>query len=123
MGVGRAESQRKHELGGSWRPAHMQKDILQGQRPRDGERHPPPEEAGFGHTDHAPTAAAAPTPCARVGTVAERIKAQDATNAVSNQHHLGERVGTIERFCHSTDLAANRAAVEGSRWLASWPKP
>lgn len=101
----------------------MQKDILQGQRPRDGERHPPPEEAGFGHTDHAPTAAAAPTPCARVGTVAERIKAQDATNAVSNQHHLGERVGTIEKFCHSPDLAANRAAVEGSRWLASWPKP
>lgn len=61
-----------------------------GQRPRDGDN-PPPEEAGSGHTDHAPTATAAPTPCACTGTVAERIKAQDATNAISDQHHLGRR--------------------------------
>lgn len=71
--------------------------IPGGQRPRDGDN-PPPEEAGFGHTDHAPTAAAAPTPCACTGTVAERIKAQDATNTVSDQHHLSEKVGQLRGF-------------------------
>lgn len=65
-----------------------------GQNPRDGDN-PPPEEAGFGHTDHAPTAAAAPTPCACTGTVTECIKAQDATNTISDQHHLGEKVAQL----------------------------
>lgn len=82
----------------SWGPAHMQRGhVPGGQRPRDGDN-PPPEEAGFGHTDHAPTAAAAPTPCACTGTVAERIKAQDATNTISDQHHLGEKVAQLRGF-------------------------
>lgn len=88
--------------------------IPGGQRPRDGDN-PPPEEAGFGHTDHAPTAAAAPTPCACTGTVAERIKAQDATNTISDQHHLSEKVAQLRGLV--TNLGGATAA-----WVldASW---
>lgn len=49
------------------------------------------EGAGSGHTDHAPAAAAAPAPRAHAGAVTQRVKAQDAADAISNQHHLGER--------------------------------
>lgn len=49
------------------------------------------EGAGSGHTDHAPAAAAAPAPRAHAGAVAQCVKAQDSADAVSNQHHLGER--------------------------------
>lgn len=76
--------------------------IPGGQRPRDGDN-PPPEEAGFGHTDHAPTAAAAPTPWACTGTVAERIKAQDATDTISDQHHLSEKVAQLRGFVTNLD--------------------
>lgn len=44
------------------------------------------------HTDHAPSAAAAPAPRARAGAVTEGIKAQDPAHSVSDQHHLDERV-------------------------------
>ncbi len=64
--------------------------IFPGQRPRAGETSPP-EEMGSSHTDHASSAAAAPAPRARAGTVAERVKAQDSSDAISDQHHLGER--------------------------------
>lgn len=93
----------------------MQRGHIPGeQRPRDGDN-PPPEEAGFGHTDHAPTAAAAPTPRACTGTVAERIKAQDATNTISDQHHLSEKVAQLRGLV--TNLDGTTAA-----WVldASW---
>lgn len=61
-------------------------------RALDMKRHHPPDDAESSHTDHAPSAAAAPTPCACVGTVTECIKAQDSPDTIPNQHHLGERV-------------------------------
>lgn len=60
------------------------------ERWREMERHHG-EGAGSGHTDHAPAAAAAPAPRAHAGAVAQCVKAQDSADAVSNQHHLGER--------------------------------
>lgn len=97
-GLGRAEFQRRRELAGQQGACLLAEGLhSRGQRPRDGEGLPAPEEAGFGSTDHAPTAAAAPTPSACVSTVAECIKAQDATNTVSNQHDLCGSRGTIRR--------------------------
>lgn len=61
-----------------------------GLRALEVERHHP-EGAGSGHTDHAPAAAAAPAPRAHAGTVTQRVKAQDSADAISDQHHLGER--------------------------------
>lgn len=62
-----------------------------GGRALEMERHRPPEEQGA-HTDHAPSAAAAPAAGARAGAVTECIKAQDPAHSVSDQHHLDERV-------------------------------
>lgn len=97
-GLGRVEFQRRHELAGQQGACLLAEGWhSRGQRPRAREGLSAPEEARFGYTDHAPTAAAAPTPGARVSTVAECIKAQDATNTISNQCDLGGSRGTIRR--------------------------
>lgn len=69
-----------------------QRGHVPGGRALEMEGQHPHERAGSSHTDHAPSAAAAPAPCARAGTVTECVKAQDSTDTVSNQHHLGERM-------------------------------
>lgn len=80
---------RGDRMGGSRGPV-CREVTFQGQSLREGERlHP--EEAASSCTHHAPSAAAAPAPGACASTVTERIKAQDPPDAVSNQHHLGER--------------------------------
>lgn len=61
-------------------------------RALDMERHRPPEDTESSHTDHAPSAAAAPTPRACAGSVTECVKAQDSTDTISYEHHLSERV-------------------------------
>lgn len=64
--------------------------IFQGQRTRAGET-PASWGGGSSHTDRASAAAAAAAPSARAGAVAECVKAQDSTDAIPNQHHLGGR--------------------------------
>ena len=70
--------------------AGRREGIFQGQRTRAGETRAS-WGGGSSHTDHASSAAAASAPRARAGTVAEGVEAQDSTDTVPNQHHLGGR--------------------------------
>lgn len=94
--------------------------VAGGPRDLELEKQPPPELAGSGHTDHAPSAAAAPAPGARAGTVAKCVKAQDSAHAVSDQHHLIGESGAIRR----TDAGLQRrASLDRPRPLTCPQKP
>lgn len=98
---GRAEPQRAQDR---QQGTCLHRGHVLGGRALEMERRHPPEEAGSSHTDHAPSAAAAPAPRAHAGTVTERVKAQDSTDTVSNEHHLGEGQG------HQEGLTGGRRA-------------